>query len=67
MADDDGSLDDAGLREVDGGLPVAISCWPQGLADNVEPTGERRVAKDLLGRTSAIPPDGGDHGFLRID
>jgi hypothetical protein len=33
----------------------------QGLADNVEPAGERRVTKDLLGRPLTDPRDGSDH------
>jgi hypothetical protein len=60
-------IDDAGCM-VDGGcLHGGDLMLAQGLADNVEPTGERRVAKDLLSRTSAISLDGGEHGFLRID
>jgi hypothetical protein len=38
----------------------------QGSADDIEPAEERCVAKDLLGRTSALRPHGGNHGFLRI-
>jgi hypothetical protein len=62
-----GDTDDTGCMVDVGRLHGGDLMLAQGLADNVEPTGERRVAKYLLGRTSAIPSDGGEHGFLRID
>ena len=39
----------------------------QCFTDNVESIRQGGIAEDLLGRTSALRPDGGHHRLLRID
>ena len=59
--DKPGSLVNRGRLQ--GGDFMLAQCF----TDNVEPIRQGGIAEDLLGRTSALRPDGGHHRLFRID